>query len=76
VTEIIGEHGGRGGRVEGTMMEEPERGLPEKPKVDLDQVRAASGCFRLSVRKPHKTRGKSLPFSWPVHRYSDSRRNC
>jgi hypothetical protein len=34
VTGIIGEHGGRGGRVEGTMMEEPERGLPEKPKVD------------------------------------------
>ena len=50
MTGIVGEHGGRGGRVEGTMMEEPERGLPENRKWTQiksreQTVRAASDCF-------------------------------
>jgi hypothetical protein len=37
VIGLVGEYGGRSWRVEGTMVQEPERGL-SRTKVDPDQV--------------------------------------
>jgi hypothetical protein len=45
VTGIVGEHDGRGGRVEGMMMEEPERGLPENRKWTQIKSREYDGLL-------------------------------
>jgi hypothetical protein len=74
VTGIVGEHGGRGRRVEGTIMEEPERGLPENRK--WTQIKSREYHRPLGRRaaasaecgKAAQNRGKSLPFSLPNHR--------
>jgi hypothetical protein len=77
VTGKVREHGGGGGRVEGTMME-PERGLAENRKWTQTKSReyrrplGRRAAASAECGKAAQNRGKSLLFSWSVHRYSDS----
>jgi hypothetical protein len=74
VTGKVREHGGRGGRVEGTM-EESERGLPENRRWTQTKSReyrkplGRRATASAECGKAAQNRGKILPFSWPVHRY-------
>jgi hypothetical protein len=75
VTGKVREHGGGGGRVRGTMVE-PEKRPPREPKVDSKSQEYRRPLGRRAAAsaecgKAARNRGKSLPFSWPVHRYSD-----